>query len=79
MWKSDMPKLSPINSRKLLNILHKLGFSEKRQKGSHLRVEHPDGRKTTVPLHTGERVGKGLLRKILRDVSLSPEDFDKLR
>ena len=74
-----MPKLSPIRSRDLLKILHSLGFANKRQKGSHLRIEHPDGRKTTVPMHAGEKVGKGLLRKILRDVSLSPEDIEKLR
>jgi len=74
-----MSGLSPVKARELIKILKKIGFVERRQKGSHLRVEHPDGRKTTVPLHTGERVGKGLLRKILRDVSLSPEDFDKLR
>lgn len=52
---------------------------EVRQKGSHVRLEHPDGRKTTVPIHSGESVGIGLLRKILRDVNLSPEQFSKLR
>lgn len=74
-----MPKLSPIRGVKLVKILTKLGFDKVRQKGSHVRLEHSDGRKTTVPIHSGELVGKGLLRKILRDVNLNPEDFEKLR
>lgn len=74
-----MPKLSPIGSRKLIKIFLKAGFVEVRQKGSHVRLEHPDGRKTSIPLHSGENVGKGLLRKILRDVQLTPEQFNKIR
>lgn len=70
-----MPKLSPINSRKLIKILKKEGFIEIRQKGSHLRMEHPDGRKTTVPIHSGENVGIGLLGKIIKDVQLSEDLF----
>ncbi len=49
------------------------------QKGSHLRLVHADGRKTTVPVHSGEKVGVGLLRKILRDTGISRSDFEKLR
>ena len=74
-----MPKLSPIRGRELVIILKRIGFSTLRQKGSNLRLVHFDGRKTTIPIHSGEKVGKGLLRKILRDVNLTPEEFDKIR
>lgn len=74
-----MPKLSPINSSRLIKILSKLGFVNIRQKGSHARLEHPDGRKTSIPVHSGENVGVGLLRKILRDTNLTPEQFNKLK
>lgn len=74
-----MPKLSPANSSKLIKILLKIGFVNIRQKGSHVRLEHPDGRKTSVPVHSGENVGIGLLRKILRDVNLTPDQFNKLK
>lgn len=74
-----MPKLSPIRGKQLISILKKQGFAAVRQKGSHVRLEHPDGRKTSVPVHSGESVGKGLLRKILRDVVITPEQFNKLR
>ena len=74
-----MPKLSPISARKLIQLLQKLGFEVSHQKGSHIRMVHEDGRKTTVPFHTGEKVGVGLLRKILRDVNLSRKEFEEIQ
>ncbi len=74
-----MPKLSPINATRLIKILSRQGFVKTRQSGSHVRLEHPDGRKTSVPIHSGENVGVGLLRKILRDVNISRDEFEKLK
>ncbi len=74
-----MPKLTPINSKELIKILEKQGFMAIHQKGSHLRLVDADGRKTTVPVHSGEKVGVGLLLKILRDTGISRSDFEKLR
>lgn len=74
-----MHKLSPIGGKKLISILEKLGFEQVHQKGSHVRLEHSDGRKTTVPVHSGENVGVGLLRKILRDTNVSRDEFEKSR
>lgn len=74
-----MPKLSPLNAKDLIKILEKQGFEVVHQKGSHVRLKHPDGRRTTVPMHSGEKVGVGLLRKILRDVNVSREEFEKLK
>lgn len=74
-----MPKLSPIRGKDLISILEKQGFVKVYQKGSHARMEHADGRKTTVPVHSGEKVGVGLLRKILRDTNISRNEFEKLR
>jgi len=74
-----MPKLSPISARKLIRILESLAFENIRQKGSHIRMEHPDGRKTSIPVHAGEKVGVGLLSKILRDTQIKRSEFEKLR
>ena len=60
-------------------ILRYLGFSFVRQKGSHAYFKHPDGRATVVPIHKGEDLGRGLIRAILRDVDLSPEEFERVR
>ena len=74
-----MPKLSSISSRKLVRIVERLGFIKIRQEGSHARFSHPDGRKISIPIHSGESIHRGLLRKILRDLNLAPDEFSKLR
>jgi predicted RNA binding protein YcfA (HicA-like mRNA interferase family) len=56
-------------------ILLALGFARARQKGSHVFYRHPDGRTTTVPHHGGRDIARPLLRDILRDIELSPEEF----
>ncbi len=43
-----------------------------------MRLCHPDGRIVTVPVHAGQDVGRGLLRKILRDAELSVEELLRL-
>lgn len=74
-----MPKLSSIRAKDLIKILQKQGFEVVHQKGSHIRLEHINGRKTTIPMHSGDKVGIGLLRKILRDANISRAEFEKLR
>ena len=75
-----MPKLPVLKPRELVRILLQLGFVEVRQRGSHKQFRHPDGRGTTVPDHSGRDVAPPLLRQILRDIDLSPDEFiDRLK
>jgi len=74
-----LTKLSPIKPTQLIRILEKLGFEKIRQKGSHIFMRHSDGRSTVVPFHKGEDISKGLLRKILNDIDLSVDRFNRLR
>ncbi|NCD42928.1 MAG: addiction module toxin, HicA family [Bacteroidia bacterium] len=47
-----------------------------RQKGSHIRFVHQDGRKTTIPDHGSKNVPRGLLSKIIRyDLDMNNDDF----
>ena len=73
-----MSRLPIIKSTELVAILKKNGFKSIRQKGSHVRMKHEDGRVTSVPVHSGQDIGRGLLRKILRDTELNPEDIFNL-
>ena len=41
-------------------------------------MRHQDSRVVTIPVHRGKTIGKGLLRKILRDTELSVEEFIEL-
>jgi predicted RNA binding protein YcfA (HicA-like mRNA interferase family) len=74
-----MAKLVTISGRKFCKILEKLGFEKIYGKGSHVRFKHPDGRRTVVPVHGNEDLGKGLLREILKQIKLSKEDYENLR
>jgi predicted RNA binding protein YcfA (HicA-like mRNA interferase family) len=73
-----MSKLPLLSSHELIRILEKLGFQEIRQRGSHKYFKHPDGRATVVPAHSGQDIGRGLLKKILNEIALSRDDFLKL-
>jgi len=73
-----MTRLPPIGADDVLRVLRKLGFYLVRQRGSHVRLKHDDGRVVTVPVHRGRQIGQGLLRKILRDAELSREEFIRI-
>ncbi len=74
-----MSRLPLCTFREMSRILTRLGFRLVRRQGSHAIWEHPDGRVTVVPEHRGEALGRGLIRKILRDIDLTPEDYSQLR
>jgi len=74
-----LTKLSPVKPTQFIRILEHLGFEKIRQKGSHIFMRHSDGRSTVVPFHKGEDISKGLLRKILNDIDLSVDQFNRLR
>ncbi|MBI3780160.1 MAG: type II toxin-antitoxin system HicA family toxin [candidate division NC10 bacterium] len=66
-------KLPALNTRQIIALLEQHGFQFIRQRGSHAVYRHPDGRWTTVPTHSGKTLGRGLLRKILKDADIQPE------
>ncbi len=66
-------------ARELQKAAHSLGFRKSRQTGSHERWVHPDGRAVTIPIHGGSEIGPPLFFKILRQLDVSLEQFQKLR
>jgi predicted RNA binding protein YcfA (HicA-like mRNA interferase family) len=68
-------KLPIVDFRRLEEVLYLLGFERVRQKGSHVFYRHRDGRTTTIPHHAGRDLARPLLREILREVELTPEQF----
>jgi predicted RNA binding protein YcfA (HicA-like mRNA interferase family) len=73
-----MTRLPSLSGERIVQALAKAGFEMYRRKGSHIYLKHPDGRATVVPVHKGESLGRGLLRKIIRDTDLTREEFLKL-
>ena len=69
---TKVPALKPVE---VVRILHRLGFIEIRQRGSHKQFRHPDGRGTTVPFHKGRDISPTLIRKIARDIEQTVEEL----
>jgi predicted RNA binding protein YcfA (HicA-like mRNA interferase family) len=72
-----MPRLPRLRGREVIASLRRAGFAVALIRGSHHFMQHPDGRRTVVPVHTGEVIGPGLLSKILKDVEMELEEFEK--
>lgn len=69
------PRLPALTGRQVISVLERHGFVTVRQSGSHVILRHSDGRRVTVPMHAGRDLGRGLLRQILRDASLTVDDL----
>jgi len=72
---SSAPRPPVLKAREICRILESLGFAFVRQRGSHMQYRHPDGRGTTVPNHPGRDVSPVLLRQIVKDISMTLEEF----
>ncbi len=71
-------RLLILKASEVIKVLENIGFNKIRTKGSHIFFKHSDGRATLVPRHGREDIGKGLLRQIIREIEITPEEFAKL-
>lgn len=70
-----MPKLPVIRPKELVRILSKLGFVEKRQRGSHLiLVNETKNKQITIPMHN-KPLKRGTLAAILRQGDIPIEEL----
>jgi len=68
-------RLPTVKAADVMRALEKAGFQKVRQSGAHVHFKHPDGRLIPVPLHPGQDIGRGLLRKIIRDMAVTRKEF----
>jgi predicted RNA binding protein YcfA (HicA-like mRNA interferase family) len=73
-----MTRLPRVSGREVVRALERAGFEVQRVRGSHVFLKHPDGRVTSVPVHSRETLGPGLMRAILRDVEMDVDTFNEL-
>jgi predicted RNA binding protein YcfA (HicA-like mRNA interferase family) len=66
-------KLPLLSGRQVLAALQRLDFVEIHRKGSHVKMEHPDGRRIVFPYH--DEVDRYTLKGALRDATVPVEDF----
>jgi predicted RNA binding protein YcfA (HicA-like mRNA interferase family) len=69
----------PAKVKELERVARSLGFEKVRQKGSHARWKHPDGRATTIPVHGNTEIGGWLFQEILKQLGITEEEFNELR
>ncbi len=73
-----MSKLPSVTGNQIIKALQKISFAVARVKDSHHILIHPDGRRTVVPVHSGEDIGTGLLSQILKDCQITRDEFKEL-
>ena len=71
-----MPRLTVISPAEMVRLLERMGFQQVRQRGSHVRMAHADGRKTTIPLHARD-LPRGTIRAILSDVGMPRGEYER--
>jgi len=67
----------PYTPREVVAKLHRAGFRETRQTGSHRFFRHDDGRRTFVSMHRRD-IPPGTCRKILKQAGLNEQQFREL-
>jgi predicted RNA binding protein YcfA (HicA-like mRNA interferase family) len=68
-------RLPVVSGEQLISVLERLGWIAVRQRGSHVRLRHPDRpQPLVVPLH--RELKRGTLSGVLRDAGV---DADELR
>jgi predicted RNA binding protein YcfA (HicA-like mRNA interferase family) len=74
-----MSKLSPLKPEQVIRKLRKLGYEGPVPGGKHVRmVDLATGKIIPVPMHKGKDVSVGLIRAILREVDITPEEWNRL-
>jgi predicted RNA binding protein YcfA (HicA-like mRNA interferase family) len=70
-------RLPVVSGAQLVGALGKLGWAAVRQRGSHVRLKHPDRSVSlVVPLH--RELKRGTLAGILRDAGIDREELRRL-
>jgi len=71
-----MSRLKIITSIQMCKLVESIGFVTIRQRGSHKFYRHSDGRTTVIPMHVGD-LDRSLIHKILRDIEITIDDYNK--
>jgi len=62
-------------ARRVYAALLRIGWTFKKQVGSHRKLQRPDWRNFTFCFHDSEEIGPAALARIAKDTGLRPEDL----
>jgi len=70
-------RLPQVSGREAARIFERAGFVFDHQRGSHMiYYREAGGRHLSIPDH--RELGRGLLRKLIKQAGLAPEEFARL-
>lgn len=73
------PELPAVTAREVVRVANKLGFTFRRQKGSHaIYCRQADGARVTIPMHAGRTIPPKTLAHVIADMGISVAEFLKL-
>ena len=73
-----MSRLRLVPYRDLASVAEAAGFEWVRRRGSHNTFRSADGRVIVIPDHGKQVIVRPLLRKIIRDMGLTVEEYNRL-
>ncbi len=73
-----MSKLPRITAKEIIKVIESKGFKLVRQSGSHKIYKDSFGKRVTIPYHSGKILHPKLLKSILYDAGIEPNELKKL-
>lgn len=71
-------KLPKVTAKGIVAVLERVGFILTRQSGSHRIYKNADGKRITVPYHSGKVLHPKILKSILKDADIGLKELNKL-
>lgn len=73
-----MTRLRLVTYKELRKVAEDCGFEWQRRRGSHNSFKNAEGRIVVIPDHGGQVIVRPLLRKILRDIGITVDEYHKI-
>ena len=73
-----MTRLRLVAFAMLAKVAEEKGFHRARQEGSHIVFRNDEGKIVVIPNHGSQVIVRPLLRKILRDMGVSPDEYARI-
>ena len=71
-------KVPRITAGEAVRVLEKAGFFLARQSGSHKIYKNREGKRVTIPYHSGKILHPKVINSILKDADLTVDKFKEL-
>ena len=73
-----MARLVPLPSREVIRRLRAIGYEGPEHGKSHMKMAHPARRRKIPVPRTNKDIGVGLIRTIIREAGITPEERNAL-